>query len=73
MSHSIRTIEWKHIKSFANEANLNKFIAEHGAKIGSDYNDRLYVVRTPEGRWTAIVQLDTSKGGYIARWPFLSM
>lgn len=73
MSHSIRTVEWKHVKSFATEANLQKFITAHGEMIGSEYNDRLYVVRTPEGRWTAIVQLDMSKGGYLARWPFLSM
>lgn len=66
----LMTTEWKHLKSFANEKNLMKFIDENK---DNGYDDRLFVVRTPEGRWTAIVKLDTSKGGYLARWPFLSM
>jgi hypothetical protein len=30
-------------------------------------------VRTPEGRWTAVVQLDMSKGGYLGRYPFVKV
>lgn len=74
MAHRINTIEWKHVKTFATEENLSKFIAKHAIEaIGDAYNDRLTIMRTPEGRWTAIVQLDTSKGGYVGRWPFVCM
>lgn len=68
----ITTTEWKYLKTFATEANLMKKIEECMANY-SEYDDRFTVVRTPEGRWTAIVKLDTSKGGYLARHPFLSM
>jgi hypothetical protein len=66
---SLRPIatEWKYVSSYATEANLNKAIE----KIAADYpehNDRFVVVRTPEGRWTAIVKLDMSKGGYLGRY-----
>lgn len=66
------TIEWKHIKSYATEVALMKRI-EQDKTMYPDYNDRFIVVRTPEGRWTAIVQLDMSKGGYIGRYEFLKM
>jgi hypothetical protein len=68
----IMNTEWKHTKTFATEANLMKKINECIADY-PEYDDRFFVVRTPEGRWTAIVKLDLSKGGYIARHPFLSM
>ena len=68
----IMNTEWKHIKSYATEKALLAKVEECMANY-SEYNDRFFVVRTPEGRWTAIVSLDTSKGGYLARHPFLSM
>jgi len=64
--------EWKHVKSYATEARLLAEIE----KLAGDYpehNDRFMVVRTPEGRWTAIVQLDLSQGGYVGRYPFMKM
>lgn len=60
--------EWKHVKSYATEKALRKRIEEDKAMY-PNYDD--LVVRTPEGRWTAIVQLDTSKGGYLFRYPFM--
>ena len=68
----IMNTEWKYIKSFATEANLMKKIDECVANY-PDYDDRFFVVRTPEGRWTAMVDLDKSKGGYVCRHPFLSI
>lgn len=64
--------EWKHVKSYATEARLMAEIA----KMANDYpdcNDRFMVVRTPEGRWTAVVVLDKSVGGYIGRYPFMKV
>lgn len=65
-------IEWKHIKSFATEANLMKRINEDKAMY-PEHDDRFLVVRTPEGRWTAVVVLDKSTGGYVDRYEFLKV
>lgn len=65
-------VDWKYIKSFATEANLMKRIEQDKA-LYPDYNDRFMVVRTPEGRWTAIVILDKSKGGYFGRYDFMKV
>lgn len=65
-------VEWKHIKSFATEANLRKRIEQDKAMY-PEYDDRFIVVQTPEGRWTAIVILDKSTGGYIGRYDFLKV
>lgn len=65
-------IEWKNIKTYATEAALMKRIEQDKAMY-PEYDDRFVVVRTPEGRWTAIVQLDMSKGGYIGRYEFLKL
>lgn len=74
MAHQIATVEWKHVKTFATEANLRKFIEKHAAENVPDYhNDRLFIMQTPEGRWTAVVKLDLTTGGYVGRWPFLAM
>jgi hypothetical protein len=62
--------EWKNVKSYATEKALRKRIDED-KKLYPEYDDRFMVVRTPEGRWTAIVRLDTSKGGYLFRYPFM--
>jgi hypothetical protein len=59
--------EWKYIKSYKTEANLMKRINED-KHMYPEHNDRFMVVRTPEGRWTAIVVLDRSVGGYIGRY-----
>ena len=72
MSLKQHTVEWKHISTYATEANLMKRIEEEKA-LYPDHNDRFIVVRTPEGRWTAIVKLDMSKGGYIGRYSFLKV
>lgn len=67
-----RTVEWKHVKSYATEKALRKRIEEDTAMY-PDYDDRFIVMLTPEGRWTAIVQLDMSQGGYMGRYAFLSV
>jgi len=66
---SLRQINtnWTYISSYVNEANLVKALT----KIADHYpehDDRYIIVRTPEGRWTAIIKLDMSKGGYIGRY-----
>lgn len=65
-------IEWKHIKTYATEAALMKRI-EQDKEMYPEYDDRFMVVRTPEGRWTAIVKLDISQGGYIGRYEFFKV
>jgi hypothetical protein len=65
-------VEWKHTKTYATEAALMKRI-EQDREMYPEYDDRFMVVRTPEGRWTAIVKLDTSAGGYIGRYEFLKV
>lgn len=65
-------IDWKYVKTYATEKALMKRIDQDKA-LYPEYDDRFVVVRTPEGRWTAIVQLDMSKGGYAARYEFLKL
>lgn len=65
-------VTWKHVKSYATEKALMKRI-EEDKNLYPEHDDRFVVVRTPDGRWTAIVQLDMSKGGYIGRYEFLKM
>lgn len=71
---SLRQIntEWKYVKTYATEAALMKKI-EQEKDLYPEHADRFLVVRTPEGRWTAIVQLDMSKGGYLGRYDFLKV
>lgn len=71
---SLRQIspEWKHVSTYATEANLQKRIAEE-RDLYPDHDDRFLVVRTPEGRWTAVVVLDRASGGYIGRYSFLKV
>lgn len=65
-------VEWKHIKSYATRAALEKKIdAEKSHWAEND--DRFIIVQTPEGRWTAIVVLDKSTGGYMGRYDFLKV
>lgn len=66
------TINWKHVKSYATEKALRKRL-EQDADLYPEHADRFVVVQTPEGRWTAIVSLDMSKGGYLARYEFLKI
>lgn len=70
MALTALNIDWKFVKSYATEKALMKRI-EQDAALYPEYNDRFIVVRTPEGRWTAIVKLDNSKGGYAGRYDFL--
>ena len=65
-------VDWKHVKSYASEAALMKKIEAEKANW-SEYKDRFIVVKTPEGRWTAIVILDKSNGGYAGRYDFLKV
>jgi hypothetical protein len=64
--------EWNRIKSYATEAALMKRI-EQDKGLYPEHDDRFIVVRTPEGRWTAIVSLDMTRGGYIGRYEFLKI
>lgn len=59
-------------KNYATEAALRKRIDQDKAMY-PEHDDRFIVVRTPNGRWTAIVVLDMSKGGYIGRYDFLKV
>lgn len=61
-----------HVKSYATEANLLKRI-EEDKNLYPDYDDRFVVVRTPKGRWTAIVILDKQVGGYVGRYEFVKV
>lgn len=65
-------IDWKHIKSYATEKALRKRI-DADKSLYPEHDDRFLVVQTPEGRWTAIVRLDLSKGGYVGRYEFLKI
>lgn len=65
-------IEWKHVKTYATEAALMKRIAQD-KEMYPEHNDRFIVVRTPEGRWTALVMLDLSVGGYVGRYEFVKV
>ena len=63
----IKDIDWKYIKTYATERNLRKRLDED-KEMYSEHQDRAFIVRTPEGRWTAIISLDLSTGGYIGRY-----
>lgn len=60
-------VEWKHVKSYATEQRLLKRI-EEDRDMYPEHDDRFMIVRTPEGRWTAIVLLDKTTGGYVGRY-----
>lgn len=73
MLHKIDTdLDSRYIKSYATEANLLKAIEEQ-KHLYPEHDDRFIVVRTPKGRWTAIVILDKSTGGYVGRYDFLKV
>jgi V8-like Glu-specific endopeptidase len=65
-------LDSKHIKSYATQAALLKRI-DQDKDLYPEHDDRFLVVQTPKGRWTAIVQLDMSKGGYVGRYPFIKI
>jgi hypothetical protein len=65
-------ISWDHIKSYASEARLDRRLNED-KDMYPDNNDRYIKCRTPEGRWTAIVLLDRTTGGYAGRYEFLKV
>lgn len=60
-------LDGNYVKSYATEANLRKRLNEDMV-LYPDYNDSFIVVRTPAGRWTALVVLDRSNGGYAGRY-----
>lgn len=65
-------VEWKHIKSYKTLKGLQRAIESEQA-TWSEHDDRFIVTQTPEGRWTAIVILDRSPGGYVGRYNFLKV
>jgi len=65
-------IEWKYVKTYASEKALMRRI-EEDKNLYPEYDDQFIIMRTPDGRWTAVVKLDLSKGGYIGRYEFLKM
>lgn len=65
-------IDWSHVKSYASLNTLTKRINQDKA-LYPEYNDKFIIVRTPAGRWTAIVILDRAQGGYLARYQFLKI
>lgn len=66
------TVDWRHVKSYATEKALRKRL-EQDAPLYPDNHDRYIVVQTPTGRWTAIVMLDRTTGGYAGRYEFLKV
>lgn len=60
-------LDSSYVKSYATEANLRKRLAED-ADMYPEHNDRVMVVRTPAGRWTALIILDRATGGYVGRY-----
>ena len=67
MSLHQMNVDWKQIQTYATEKNLVKRINQD-KELYPEHHDRFMVVQTPEGRWTAIVVLDRSKGGYLGRY-----
>ena len=65
-------VDWKHVKTYATEKALMKRI-EQDREMYPEHDDRFIAVQTPEGRWTAIVSLDKSSGGYIGRYDFVKV
>lgn len=61
-----------HIKSYATEATLRERIKQD-KDMYPEHHDRFIVVRTPKGRWTALVILDKTTGGYAGRYEFLKV
>lgn len=65
-------LDSRYIKSYATEENLLKAIEQQQTHY-PECKDRFIVVKTPAGRWTAIVVLDKSVGGYVGRYDFLKV
>lgn len=65
-------LDSKYVLSYATEANLMKRINED-KEMYPDCDDRFIVVRTPRGRWTALVMLDRNVGGYVGRYGFVKI
>lgn len=59
-------------KTYATKTALRRRL-EQDKSLYDEHDDRYVVVRTPEGRWTALVVLDMAKGGYIGRYEFLKI
>lgn len=62
-------MNWDAVKTYGSESALMKKI-EADKALYPEFDDRFLVVRTPAGRWTAVVVLDKSKGGYVGRYDF---
>lgn len=58
-----RFITLENAKGYATEANLMKKVNQIFPR--SDTNDRCIICRKPDGKWTAIFEMDKSEGGYI--------
>ena len=59
-------IEWKYVLSYKTQKGLQKRI-EQDRDMYPEHDDRFIITQTPEGRWTALVVLDRSTGGYVGR------
>lgn len=66
------TSTWRYTKTYATEAALKRRL-EQDKDLYPDYDDRYLIVRTPEGRWTALIVLDKNAGGYAGRYEFLKV
>lgn len=71
---ALREIELdvRYVKTYATEESLRKRLNQD-MDLYPDHDDRFVVVRTPEGRWTAIIQLDMGQGRYAGRYEFLKI
>ena len=54
-------------KSYATKERVIKRVNEL-LEANSEYADRAFICRNDEGRWTAVISLDMSKGGYLCRY-----
>jgi hypothetical protein len=65
-------VSYDYVKSYATKAALLRKI-ESCKDEWAENDDRYFIVRTPEGRWTAIVILDKLTGGYVGRYDFIKV
>lgn len=65
-------VGWNHVRTYETEAALLKRI-EQDRNMYPEHNDRFLIIRAPNGRWTAVVSLDVSNGGYLGRYDFIKI
>ena len=72
MLRELNTNEFKYAKTYATEKALRKRIAED-ASLYPGFDDEFVVIRTPEGRWTALVILCQPQYGRGGRYAFINV